>query len=358
MNIRSQRATARSTRSDFLWNGASRAATVGMFVLILLAALSYAQPVVMPVILAIVFGVVLTPLLVEARRHGVPHWFTALLLVVGLLAALSYAVVLLAEPLSNWIQKAPEFGVLLRERLRFLDGPIAAFNSLRESIAGPAKAGEGAFTVDLYAMLVRPMLGVLTPAVGQMVVFFATLFFFLSGRENVRRRFLAFWGDRRTRLDAVHFLNDTEASLARYFATISAINLGLGFLVAVLAFLVGLPTPPVWGVLAFILNFMPYIGPAVMIVMLFGVGVMSFESLAHASAGPVLFLAASVIEGQFITPGIVGLRLALSPLLVFLAVAFWTWFWGPFGAVLAVPLLIIGMVALNHLFPRAAHLPD
>jgi predicted PurR-regulated permease PerM len=103
---------------------------------------------------------------------------------------------------------------------------------------------------------------------------------------------------------------------------------------------------------------MPYIGPAVTIILLFGVGLMSFESITQAVAAPAFFFAASVVEGEFITPGIVGLRLALSPLLVFLAVAFWTWFWGPFGALLAVPLLIICMVAMNYLFPTEVRLPE
>jgi predicted PurR-regulated permease PerM len=344
---------------DFLWNGAARTATVGIFVLLLLAALHYAQPVVMPAVLALVIGVVLTPPLNWVASRGVPHWLSALLLVGGMIATLSYAIVLVSEPLSEWIQKAPEFGAVLRERLRFLDGPIAAFNGLRESIAGPAKDGAGAFNIDLYAMLVQPMLGVLTPAMGQMVIFFATLFFFLSGRENLRRRFLTFWGDRKARLDAIHFLNDTESSIARYFATVSGINLVLGVLLGVVALMVGLPNPLVWAVLAFVLNFMPYIGPAVTIVILLGVGLMSFESLTQALVAPVVFFAASIVEGEFVTPSIVGLRLALSPLLVFLSVAFWTWFWGPFGALLAVPLLIIGMVALNHVYPTpATKLPD
>jgi predicted PurR-regulated permease PerM len=344
---------------DFLWNGAARVATIGIFVIVLLAALQYAQPVLMPVALALVFGIVLTPPLTWAARRGIPHWLTALLLVGGLLAALSYAVVLLADPVREWIEKAPEFWTVLREKFRFLDRPIAAFNTLRESIAGPPKEGERGFSIDLYAMLVQPMLMVLTPALGQMVVFFATLFFFLAGRENLRRRFLTFWGDRKARLDAMHFLNDTETNLANYFAIVTAINFALGVLLGAFAYLIGLPNPLVWAVLAFLLNFMPYIGPAVTIVMLFGVGLISFDSLAYALAAPAFFLAASTVEGEFVTPSIVGRQLALTPLLVFLAVAFWTWFWGPFGTLLAVPLLIIGMVALNHLFPQnGAKLPD
>ena len=345
-------------RSELFWNGAARAATMGIFVLLLLAALHYAQPVVMPVVLAFITGIVLTPLLVRARAMGIPYWLSALLLVGIMIAALSYAIVLLAEPISEWISKAPQFGAVLREKLRFLDGPIAAFNSLRESIMGRGKEGESAFNVDLYSVLVQPMLGVLTPALGQMIIFVATLLFFLAGRENIRRRFLTFWAGRKARLDAMRFLNDTEASITRYFATVTGINLVLGLLLGAVAYLIGLPNPLVWAVLAFILNFMPYIGPAVTILLLLGVGLMSFELLTQAFAAPAFFFAASVVEGEFITPGIVGLRLALSPLLVFLAVAFWTWFWGPFGALLAVPLLIIGTVALNHLFPTEGKLPE
>jgi predicted PurR-regulated permease PerM len=97
----------------------------------------------------------------------------------------------------------------------------------------------------------------------------------------------------------------------------------------------------------------------VIIIMLAAVGLMVFDSLLQSLAAPIFYLVTSTIEGELVTPSIVGMRLALSPLLVFLAVAFWTWFWGPFGALLAVPLLIIGTVALNHIYPSdAAKLPS
>jgi predicted PurR-regulated permease PerM len=315
--------------------------------------------VLLPVLLALVAGVVLTPVLTRAAKYNIPHWLTSFVLVASIFAGLSYAIVLLADPIGEWIQKAPEFGAILKEKLLIFDRPLAALNSLREAIAGPAKEGEQLINIDLYAALVRPMLGILTPALGQVVVFFATLFFFLAGRESLRRRFLTFWGDRKSRLGALQYLNDTESSLTRYFATVTVINIGLGFVLGGFAWLIGLPNPIVWGVLAFLMNYIPYIGAAVVIVLLFGVGLMAFESLAYALIAPVFYLGASTIEGQFITPGVVGLRLALSPLLVFLAVAFWTWFWGPLGALLAVPLLIVGMVALNHAFPKqTVNLPD
>ncbi|MCC6948588.1 MAG: AI-2E family transporter [Bradyrhizobiaceae bacterium] len=336
------------------WRLAAQAATVGIFIILLLAALSYAQTVAMPVAVAVIVGIVLIPLLTWAAEKGIPHWLSALVLVLLLFAALSGLLMLLADPVSEWIERAPELGARLSEKLRIFDGPMAAFNSLRESLAGASKDKPG---IDIYSELVRPVLGVLTPAIGQMVIFFASLFFFLAGRETLRRRFLTFWGDRKTRLEAIYFLGDVESNLARYFAVITGINLALGVVLAGIAWLVGLPSPLVWGSLGFVLNFLPYIGPAVTIVMLLGVGLMVFETLVQALAAPALFLVATTIEGQFVTPGVVGLRLALNPLLVFLSVVFWAWFWGPFGALLAVPLLIIGNVAINYMHPQQAKLP-
>ena len=336
----------------------ARSAVVGIFVLLVFAALYWAQPVVLPAVLALVVGIVLTPIQAFAKRYGLPYWLTAFLLVSSMFAGLTYAMVLLAGPLGEWLQKAPELGAVLRENLRFLDRPIAAFNALRESIAGPS-AERPAIDIDPFSMLVQPVLAVLTPAVGQTVIFFATLFFFLAGRETLRLRFLTFWAERKARLGALQFMNEVEATLVSYFAVIAFINLVLAILLVLVAYLVGLPNPLVWGILGFLLNFLPYIGPASIIVMLFAVGLMVFQSLVHALAAPLFYLVASIIEGEFVTPGIVGLRLALSPLLVFLAVAFWTWFWGPLGALLAVPLLIIGTIALQHAFPKdEVRLPD
>jgi predicted PurR-regulated permease PerM len=344
--------------SRYVWDDMARGAVVGMFILLLFAALYWTQPVVLPALLALVFGIVLTPILIHAARLGIPHWLTAIVLVSAIFAGLTYALVLLAGPIGEWIEKGPELAMVLREKLRFLDAPIAALNSLRESLAGKPKE-ELESTVDIFPLLVQPVLSVLTPALGQSVIFFATLLFFLSGREAIRTRFLKFWGERKARLGALQFWRDVETGLAGYFGVIVVINFVLGLLLIAVTWVVGLPNPVVWGILAFFLNFLPYIGPAVTIVMLLAVGVVAFESLVQAFVAPAFFFVASIVEGEFITPSVVGMRLALSPLLVVLAVAFWTWFWGPFGALLAVPLLIIGTIALGYVYPKdEVKLPD
>jgi predicted PurR-regulated permease PerM len=111
--------------------------------------------------------------------------------------------------------------------------------------------------------------------------------------------------------------------------------------------------------LAALANYVPYVGPAAMMVVLFGVGLVSFPSIGHALIAPLGLVALTTVEGHFVTPAIVGRRLTLNPLLVLVALAFWTWMWGPFGAFLAVPLSIVGLVVFNHLVPADdVKLPD
>ena len=122
---------------------------------------------------------------------------------------------------------------------------------------------------------------------------------------------------------------------------------------ALIAYFTGLPNPLAWAVLGFLLNFIPYLGALIMELAMFVVGLVSFPSLGHAVIAPVLYLCFSTLEGHFITPTIMGKRLTLNPLVVFFALVFWTWLWGPIGAFLSVPLLIVGLVVIHHLFPKS-----
>ena len=144
-------------------------------------------------------------------------------------------------------------------------------------------------------------------------------------------------------------MHDIERNLAGYLTVVTIINAGVGVIVAVGAWLIGLPSPAIFGLLAALLNYVPYIGPAVMVVACSASGWSRFASLSHAFIAPLGLIAVTTTEGHFVTPTIVGRRLTLNPLLVFLALAFWTWMWGPFGAVLAAPFSIVGLVVFNHL---------
>jgi predicted PurR-regulated permease PerM len=194
-------------------------------------------------------------------------------------------------------------------------------------------------------------LGFLTPAIGQVVAFLGTLFFFLLGRTQLRHVMVIFFDDRSARLRTLRILNDIESNLTSYLSVVAVINLAVGIAAMLIALLVGLPNAVAWGVLAFVLNFIPYLGALIMQIVLFVVGLIAFPTLGQALVAPLLYLAFTTLEGHFITPSIMGKRLYLNPLTVFLALIFWTWLWGPIGALLAVPILIMMLVAVNHLFP-------
>lgn len=342
------------------WRGASQTATVGMFLIFFIAALYFARTILLPITLALVIGTMLAPLTKTAGRVGVPAPLTAGLLVLGFFGAVSLGIMLSADPVREWIGKAPEIGAVLKEKLHVLDAPLAALNQIRQTLTGFTRgASPDVITVDVRGGLLEPMVSVLSPAIGQLLLFFGTLFFYLAGHNSIQQYLVAVFRHRDARLRALRTMRDLERNLANYLGIVSLINFTIGVLVTIVAYFIGLPAPFAWGVLAFVLNYVPYIGPAVTLITLFGVGLVSFPSLSYALIAPACFLGLSTIEGQFVTPSIIGRTLTVNPMMVFLAIAFWAWLWGPFGALLANPLLIVSMVALKHLFPKQeVTLPD
>jgi predicted PurR-regulated permease PerM len=234
-----------------------------------------------------------------------------------------------------------------------LDAPLAALRELERSFFGSNNA------TSPPPNIVLPAVAFVTPAAGELLLFFGAMVFFLVGQGALRAQFIAMFSVRESKLRALKILNDIEHNLTGYLTVVTMINAALGAIVAIGAWLLGFPSPVIFGVVAAVLNYVPYVGPAVMVVALFGVGLITFPSLGHALIAPLAFVTLTTAEGHFITPTIVGRRLTLNPLLVFLALAFWTWMWGPIGAFLAVPISIIGLVVANHLFPATeGHLPE
>lgn len=331
-----------------VWRTTSQVATIGIFVILLIAALEFARPLLLPVVSAFVVTMMLGPLSARADRAGIPSLFTAIVLWVLVIAVCYGVIVLLAGPAIDWIGKAPEIGKSIQDKLRVLDRPWAMMQDLRKALMGDdGKSGVG---VDIAAF-VAPVFSIVTPAIGEVFIFFGTLFFMLIGRTKLRRVTVALFEDRDARLRTLKIMNDIEHNLTGYLSMVAVINIAVGAAAGVIAWAVGLPDPVAWAVLAFILNFLPYIGALMMEAALFLVGLVTFPTLTHALAAPLLFLLFATLEGHFITPALIGRRLTLNPLTVFLSLVFWSWLWGPVGAFLAVPLLIMGLVAVNHLFP-------
>ena len=332
-----------------IWRSVAQIATIGIFVLALGAALYACRPLLLPILTALVIGTTFAPIVQRASHWGAPPWTTALTLALVLIGAIGLAVTLIAAPLAEWIGRAPEIGESIKQKLYVLDRPLAAWRELQDVIR---PSGDHTVAVAPSEIgIVTPVVEFLTPALVQIVVFLVTLIFFLAVQGDFRRYLVSLFTERDSKLRFLRIANDVEHNLASYVAVVTTINVALGGIVAAGAWLFGLPNPLLFGVLATILNYIPYIGPACMAMILFSVGLVTFATLTYALLPPACFVVLATVEGNMITPTILGHRLTLNPLTIFLALAFWAWLWGPMGAFLAVPLSIVALVISNHVFP-------
>jgi len=338
------------------WRRGAQAATIGIFLILFFVVLSLARPILLPVVTAFVVTAMLGPLSARADRHRVPPLISAAVLWL-LVAAVFYGLIMLVSaPVVSWIDKAPDIGRSIQNKLQLLEGPLAGLRDMRNALL-PSQAGKG-FDVDFVAVA-QSMVTIVTPALGQILIFFVALFFMLLGRNRLRVVLVGFFHEREARLRMLKILNDIERNLTGYLSVVTVINFGVGIGAAVIAWAVGLPDPVAWGVLGFVLNYIPYIGAAIMELGMFLVGLVAFPALLTAFIAPLLYIGMALFEGQIIMPSLVGRRFTLNPLTVFLSLVFWAWLWGPVGAFLAVPLLIMGLVVSAHVFPKdEMDLPD
>jgi predicted PurR-regulated permease PerM len=331
-----------------MWLSAGSAATIGIFLLLFGGFLYVGKAILLPVIAAAVVALTLAPIIKAAQKRGVSPWITALFLVTVCFGALALAATALAGPVSEWIGRAPEIGATIRTKLSVFDEPLAALHQLEGTLFG----SNGLLPAPPEPPnVVLPVVAFVTPAAGELILFFFTLMFFLVGQINLRSQIVSMFSSRDSKLRFLKIMKDIEGNLAGYLTVVTGINVVLGIVIGIGAWLIGLPNPAIFGLLATVFNYVPYVGPAIMVVILFGVGLVTFPSLGYALIAPLGLIAITTIEGHFITPTIVGRRLTLNPLLAFLALAFWSWMWGPIGTFLAVPLSIVGLVVVNHLFP-------
>jgi predicted PurR-regulated permease PerM len=298
----------------------------------------------------------LAPLVKGAQRRGVPAWITSLLILLVGAGIIGLVATAIAGPVSEWIGRAPEIGASIKQKLTVLDAPLASLQELQNSLSG---GGSTLRVSEPASNVVLPVVAFVTPAAGELLLFVATLLFFLVGQSELRNKMMAMFSSREAKLRFLKIMRDIERNLAGYLTVVTIVNTALGAIVAAGAWLIGLPNPVIFCMLAALLNYVPYVGPAIMVIVLFGVGLVTFPSLGQACIAPIGLIALTTTEGHFITPTIVGRRVSLNPLLVFLALAFWTWLWGPIGALLAVPLSIVALVIFNHLIPADdVPLPD
>ncbi|MGE0038644.1 MAG: AI-2E family transporter [Xanthobacteraceae bacterium] len=342
------------------WRAAQPVFAAGIFLLLFVAFLYLARSLIAPIVAAIIVSIMFGPLAVQASRLRIPSSVFAAIVVGAVLLAMNVGLVMLGGVVSGWAERAPEIAATLKAKAAFFERPIAAWRELQISLATIFGTAADPPKLELSpGTILTQVVEWLTPAVGQLVVFFGMLFFLLLSRNRQRQFLVLKFESQNNRLRVLRILNEIEENLARYVKVVSVVNIGVGAAAALIAFVVGLPNPVLWGVVAGLLNFIPYVGPAIVVVLLFVLGVVSLPTLPAAFLAPAMFVAFTTVEGHLITPGIIGRQLTLSPLATFVSLAFWTWMWGPLGTLLATPFLIAAYVVYEHtVAPDEPNLPD
>jgi predicted PurR-regulated permease PerM len=325
-------------------------ALVALLVICVVAVLYAAKAFFLPVVMAFVVGTMLSPAAGYLERRRIPRAISAVLIVSAAGAGVAFIVGLISSPLMEWTTHLPELGARLRDKLHVFDRPLALWQELQSMLGGSDTFSSAPFQMPKFDW-VQPTIEFLSPTFTEFLLFFATLVLFIASWRDLRRALIMTFPDHASRLRMLRILNEIEGHLGGYLLTVTMINLGVGAATGVICAITGMPNPAGLGALAATLNFFPIIGPVAMFVVLAVVGVIAFSTLGAGLIAPLAFVGIAFLEGHFVTPTIIGRRLELNALAVFIALAFWTWLWGPMGGFLSSPLLIVALILKEHLLP-------
>lgn len=328
----------RSQPNPFPRNGALTA----LFVLAVFYTLYITRELSLPIVFALLLAMVLTPAVRWLVWLHVPRALASAVLVLGLLAGLIYGGYTLSEPASLWLQKAPEIVQDLERKLRPIQKKVEEVDKAAEQVERITQAPQPRTpTVQVRGTGVREfVLAQAQTLVTSTLIMSFLLYFMLATGDRLIARGLWLFRSAPARARVKEIGAKVVHSISVYLGTMALINLMFGAATALLMYALGMPNPVLWGALAAIFNFVPYLGALVTVSILSVVALLSFDDLGQALLVPAAFLVLNEIEGDMLTPWLLGRRLSLNPLVVFLGLVFWGWLWGAIGAFLAVPIMV------------------
>lgn len=332
---------------------------IGIFAILLVGALYFARAFFLPVMLALLITLTFSPLVRYLRRHGVPSVISAVLIVLAMFGAFGAASYYLADPVSQVIADAPAVAQRLEERFAPLREPLrkimSASAQLEQIAAAASPAAERVVVAQSgLAAWAADTLGGLGATLGVTLVL--VVFLLSSGDLFLHKlvRVLPTFSDKKRSVRVVH---DVEFEVSRYLLTITAINVCFGAAVAFAMAVLGMPNALLWGAAATALNFIPYVGAAIGTGTALIAGLVTYGSIGLALLPPAAYLLFHTLESAFITPLVLGRRLELNVVVIFVSLAFWSWIWGIVGALIAVPILVVVKVFCDS-FPGLANVGE
>ncbi|SEV97939.1 Predicted PurR-regulated permease PerM [Cognatiyoonia koreensis] len=321
-----------------------------ILLLMIFATVFFAKDVVLPVVIGILLSLTLGPVVRKFRRLGVPAVISSAILILGFCGIIGTGVGLLGGSVSSWFDDIPRIEAEVRQKLRGLTDSVEAVQEAAEQVEEIA-SGEA----DSVQTVVVQQPGLITAAVSNLASFVTSLtvglilaLFLLSSGNLFYEKIIESFPNLSGKKAALTAVYEIERSISHYLLAITLINAALGLAVGLAMFAIGVPYAFVWGVAAFFLNYLPFVGGVVGTLGVAGFSIVSFDSITYAVLAPITYLLLTSIEAQFVTPYLLGKRLQLNTVAVFITVIFWGWLWGIPGALMAVPILVLVKVICDH----------
>ena len=328
----------------------------GLFLLAMLAACYVAAEIVLPIVLAFVLSLVLQPAMRGFERVRLPRGIAAMLVILLLFGTLGGLGTVLSGPAASWAQKLPTGIPKLQERLSFLSRPIAAFQKFADQAQGLAQ-GDAPKAVPVAVqgsgLSERLLTGTRSFASGLLETVLVLFFLLVSG-DTFLRRLVEILPRFKNKRQAVDISQQIESDVSAYLFTITIMNLAVGVATGTVMALCGVGDPLLWGTVAFLLNYIPILGPMIGVVIFLLAGLLSIDSLWAAFLPAGLYLLIHLIEGETVTPMLLARRFTINPVLVILSLVFWYWMWGVPGAILSTPMLAITKIICDRIRPLMA----
>ncbi len=322
----------------------------GIFILLLFAGLFFAQTILIPVTLAFFLYMILHPAARALHRMHIPKMLGAAIIVILLVSVVAFASMQLIGPAQDWMSNAPDRITKIERKVRDVLRPVEAVRRAAEELGKIGEQDKGKREVKLTDHSFSNQLFSSTQTLlGHGIIIIILLYFLLASGDGiwtVPAKWCSSKIDHTSFMDIIH---NIEARLSNYLFTVTLINICVATLIGFAMFFLGLPNPVLWGVMAGLINFIPYVGPLIGEVVVGMVALFTFDDVGHALLAPLFYLCLTFVEGNFITPMILGRHFTISPLLIVLSMILWGWLWGIMGLFLAVPLLMLFTILMESI---------
>lgn len=323
----------------------------GIFIILLMTILKVASEIVVPVVLACVLKLVLHPVMRRVEKFRVPRHLAAVIILIGFFGSIVALGVALSTPASNWAERAPQSISQVKERLNFIKKPVENTQKILGQAEDLTKTeGQKVMPVAVQGTRLSDRIFSGTQAFASgLFTTILVLFFLLAAGDTFLRRTVEILPRFKDKRQAVDISQRIENDISAYLLTITTMNAVVGISTGIIMWACGIGDALLWGTLAFLLNYVPVIGPIICLMLFSAISMLAMPTAWDALQPVALYMIVHVIEGSFVTPMLLAKRFTLNPVLVIMSLVFWYWMWGFAGAILAVPMLAIFKIICDNI---------